>query len=387
MPEIFLSYRRDDSRSATGRLADGLQSVFGRERVFRDLDSIAPGQDFEAALARAIAGASVMLAVIGPRSLDMVDAQGRRRLDDPQDVVRREIEAALTAGLPVIPVLVEGARMPTPEALPTSLAAFARCQAVSLDDAVWRDQVARLVAELRRQYGLEPAQIPRATARAGSRLLEAVELLVRPRRVLIRLIDIGGKEALERGGILLASAMLLGNLLSGLPVENTALGLGGWVLNGMVLGMLAASFLVGLVSAAWRLTGVAIGWQSLAGGVACIVAGGWIFLAAGQMVFELGWAMAEPGVFAAVLERWRSHPQAGVADLAGLTDAPLRGAKAAGLLMATVIWLAGLVWLLRAWNALRIALAAQWWQALVAALAVCGVLVGLVRVVGWLGSA
>jgi len=122
MSDIFLSYRRDDSRSATGRLADGLQAVFGAERVFRDLDSIAPGLDFQASLERAIGGASVMLVVVGPRWADMRNAQGRRRLDDPQDVVRREIEAALAAGLPVIPVLVEGAAMPSAALLPASLA-------------------------------------------------------------------------------------------------------------------------------------------------------------------------------------------------------------------------------------------------------------------------
>src|SRR5574340_22257 len=71
MADGFLSYRRDDSRSATGRLADGLRAAFGAEGVFRDLDSIAPGQDFEAALARAIGGASVMLAVVGPRWIEI----------------------------------------------------------------------------------------------------------------------------------------------------------------------------------------------------------------------------------------------------------------------------------------------------------------------------
>ena len=82
MADVFISYRRDDSRSAVGRLTDSLQAAFGPQRIFRDLDSIAPGQDFEAALARAIDGTSVMLAVIGPRWIGLRDTQGGRRLDD-----------------------------------------------------------------------------------------------------------------------------------------------------------------------------------------------------------------------------------------------------------------------------------------------------------------
>jgi hypothetical protein len=169
MADMFLSYRRDDSRGATGRLADRLQTLFGPERVLRNVDSIAPGLDFEAALARAIGGASVMLAMIGPRWADLRDAQGRRRLDDPQDTVRREIEAALAAGLPVISVLVEGARMPTAEALPASLEAFTRCQAFGLDDAGWHVDVARLAAQLHQRHGIDPSGSAGVVQQGGKR--------------------------------------------------------------------------------------------------------------------------------------------------------------------------------------------------------------------------
>jgi hypothetical protein len=156
MTDVFLSYRRDDSRSATGRLKDRLETAFGADRVFRDVDSIGSGADFQAALERAIGSASVVLAIVGVRWVDARDAAGRRRLEDPQDMVRRELEAALAAGVPIIPVLVEGARMPAAEALPSSLAAFARCQAITLDDEGWRDDTQRLVALLREHHGVEP---------------------------------------------------------------------------------------------------------------------------------------------------------------------------------------------------------------------------------------
>ena len=179
-------------------LADRLEALFGPERVFRDVDSIAPGLDFEAALTRAVGGASVMLAVIGPRWADIRDAQGHLRLDDPQDTVRREIEAALATGLPVIPVLVEGASMPTAATMPASLAPFARCQAFDLDDAGWQDDVARLAVQLQQRHGVDPSAPAGPAQRAGSGALELVELLAQPRRVILRRAGPGGRDALQR---------------------------------------------------------------------------------------------------------------------------------------------------------------------------------------------
>jgi hypothetical protein len=197
MADIFISYRRDDSGSATGRLADGLQAAFGEGQVFRDLDSIAPGQDFEAALARAVGGARVMLAVIGSRWTNSVSPSGTLRLDDPQDFVRRELEAGLEAGIAVIPVLVEGAAMPPSASLPPSLTPFARCQAVALHDVGWADDVARLANELRRRHGLEPSIRSSPSNRAGAVLLEGLELLGRQLPVIVRLAGVGGRDALD----------------------------------------------------------------------------------------------------------------------------------------------------------------------------------------------
>ena len=112
MPAIFVSYRRSDSLSATGRLADELERRFGGERVFRDLEAIEAGADFERAILDALRAATVILAVIGRAWLSAADASGTRRLDDPTDYVRREIETALSEGIDVIPVLVEGATTP-----------------------------------------------------------------------------------------------------------------------------------------------------------------------------------------------------------------------------------------------------------------------------------
>ncbi|HEX2540518.1 MAG TPA: toll/interleukin-1 receptor domain-containing protein [Caldimonas sp.] len=155
MAEIFLSYRRQDSLSATGRLADALVARFGAARVFRDHDDIGAGEDFVAAIRRSLEVATVLLVVIGPRWLTASDAGGRRRLDDPADFVRLEIELALRAGLPVIPVLVEGATMPAADMLPASLHAFARCQAVEISETRWQYDTERLIAALQARFAIE----------------------------------------------------------------------------------------------------------------------------------------------------------------------------------------------------------------------------------------
>ena len=140
MAEIFLSYRRQDSDERDRTARRRLEAHFGDERVFRDHE-IAAGENFVEAIRRSVESSTVVLAIVGRRWLDARDADGRRRLDDPADFVRLEIELALAARVPVVPVLVEGATMPAAPDLPPSLAEFSRCQAVELSDRRWRDDV------------------------------------------------------------------------------------------------------------------------------------------------------------------------------------------------------------------------------------------------------
>src|SRR6185437_15166507 len=120
---VFISYRREDSGYPAGWLFDQLAASLGADRVFKDVDSIEPGDDFAEVISDAVSSCAVLLAVIGDRWLAAADEDGRR-LDDPEDFVRLEIEAALTRGVRVIPVLVGGARMPRPGQLPPSLASL-----------------------------------------------------------------------------------------------------------------------------------------------------------------------------------------------------------------------------------------------------------------------
>lgn len=148
MASIFLSYRRDDSAGFAGRLADVLEAAFGADSVFRDVDDIRPGDDFQAAIHDHLQAVGAVLVIIGPRWLD-ARAAGGRRLDQADDFVRLEIAAALASGKPVIPVLVSGATMPGAADLPPALAGLARRQAVVLSDTGWRGDVERLVTGLR----------------------------------------------------------------------------------------------------------------------------------------------------------------------------------------------------------------------------------------------
>ncbi len=141
-PEVFISYRREDSQGFAGRLADDLIECFGAEHVFRD-DDIPEGEDFARVLERALSACEVIIVMIGPAWLGARDHRGRR-LDDPDDWVRREIEAALRRDIWVLPVLVAGAAMPRAESLPAELAGLPRVQALALADRGWDEDLERL---------------------------------------------------------------------------------------------------------------------------------------------------------------------------------------------------------------------------------------------------
>ncbi len=174
MQDIFVSYRRQDSQSAAGRLSDHLRDNLPGIRIFRDVETIDPGVDFVDAIGRALKTCAVLIAVIGPRWLDARDAAGRRRLDDAHDYTRLEIASALgRKDVRVIPVLVEGAEMPSGADLPGDLAPLARRNAIELSDKRWDYDVSQLVATLRPLLGVaEPRPAPPgdgAATRPGKR--------------------------------------------------------------------------------------------------------------------------------------------------------------------------------------------------------------------------
>jgi hypothetical protein len=139
--KIFISYRRTDSEGEAGRLFDDLVSRFSDKAVFMDVDAIAPGRDFRRAIEESIYACSVMLVIIGPNWLDAHNGSNTRRLEDEGDFVRIEIATALKRDIPVVPVLVRGAKMIRSEDLPAELRELAYRNAVELTHSRWKSDL------------------------------------------------------------------------------------------------------------------------------------------------------------------------------------------------------------------------------------------------------
>jgi len=144
---IFISYRRDDAAGHAGRLADRLVEHFGRERIFMDIDTIEPGEDFVTVIENAVSSCDILIAVIGRNWLS---PNGSGRLNNPNDFVRLEIATALRRDIRVVPVLVQRASMPKPVDLPDDLDKFTRRNAVELSDVRWQSDVDQLIDVMER---------------------------------------------------------------------------------------------------------------------------------------------------------------------------------------------------------------------------------------------
>ncbi len=154
MPRIFISYRRSDSAAASGRIYDRLSVAFSEKSVFKDVDVIPPGANYPSLLNEAIAHCDVLLAIIGLDWLTAVESNGQRRLDNPDDFVRIEIEAALKRdAVLVIPILVDDATMPATTELPETLRPlYYRNAAIVRNDPDFNRDIARLITTIRDHF-------------------------------------------------------------------------------------------------------------------------------------------------------------------------------------------------------------------------------------------
>lgn len=148
MGAIFISYRRGDSEGQARALYADLSRHLGKDSVFMDVDSIALGRDFRHVLQERLSSCDMVLALIGPNWLDIKDEQGNRRLDSPTDFVRQELSASLKRGVPVTPVLVQGARIPPPERLPDDIQDLAYRNGFELSHLRWDSDVQEMVKRL-----------------------------------------------------------------------------------------------------------------------------------------------------------------------------------------------------------------------------------------------
>lgn len=129
MPNIFISYRRDDSAASARELYAHLKRAFSDDEVFFDIRKVRRGEDFADLVKKQVCASQVLLAVIGPKWAEIKDKHGVWRLGNPDDLVRVEIATALKRKIRVIPVRVDGAAMPDAEALPPELSAVATLDA------------------------------------------------------------------------------------------------------------------------------------------------------------------------------------------------------------------------------------------------------------------
>jgi hypothetical protein len=184
--KIFISYRRQDSADVCGRIYDSLAQHFGDEAVFKDVDDIPFGDDFARHIETVLAECAVELVVIGPGWLDATDDKGQRRLDDPEDFVRMEVERGLSRDILVIPLLVSGASMPNADQLPPSLTELARLNGIPIrPDPDFHKDMGRLIGQLE-EYVLSQPAGPDTLADAQQRLEERPPLQARLEHVALK---------------------------------------------------------------------------------------------------------------------------------------------------------------------------------------------------------
>jgi TIR domain len=172
--KVFISYRRADSAGYSGRVMDRLDRELGRDLVFMDVDAIPLGTNFTKVLHEEVAKCRVLLAVIGPNWLDARDEHGNRRLDNPNDFVRIEIAAALQRSIPVIPLLLDGARIPKADELPEDLKELALRNGMEVRHASFQDDMNRLIRGLKEDgvhiAGGDTSEFPTKTDAAKNQL-------------------------------------------------------------------------------------------------------------------------------------------------------------------------------------------------------------------------
>lgn len=173
MPTVFLSYRRSDTGGEAGRLADTFHHRIGGSLAFRDVADIPPGAQFDSMLEKELTAAKTVLVLIGPAWL--TELQQRLEQSDI-DYVRVEVAAALASGKRVIPLLLNGATLPSAHALPEDLGALAKHQAMTLRDESWNQDADRLIDAIGRPYRWDIVALRAVFALVA--IVVAVKLLV-----------------------------------------------------------------------------------------------------------------------------------------------------------------------------------------------------------------
>ncbi len=151
---IFISYRRVDTTLAAFWIDDILKRTFNNLNIFIDSEGVEGGEDFPTKIINALGRSEIFLLLIGENWLKTHDHFGRRRIDDPSDWVRLEIETALSKNITIIPILIGSTSLPQKEALPESISKITDFQSLKLRESYWLKDVKVLIKRLE-QLGLK----------------------------------------------------------------------------------------------------------------------------------------------------------------------------------------------------------------------------------------
>jgi|GEM_PF-4959516 len=217
MPRVFISYRRSDSSAVSGRIYDRLVNSLGERSVFKDVDDIPPGADFRKVLENEVGRADVLLVIIGRQWATVADEHGQKRLDDPNDFVRIEIETSLRReDMLTIPVLVDNAPMPDADQLPDSLQELRYRNAVPVrNDPDFNRDITRLINHLKNvsnSHKVRRAGPSRRILNLGGVFI--VALLLASMATLLILWQRGAEEALAQSATKQASTVIAQNMTS-----------------------------------------------------------------------------------------------------------------------------------------------------------------------------
>ena len=168
MGKVFISYRREETAGEARALYNDLVARIGKGSVFMDVDNIALGRDFRQVLQESLASCELMLVLIGREWVDLKNQSGCRRLEDRGDFIRLEIGAALKRNIPVTPVLLQGAHIPTSEQLPEDLKDLSYRNGFELNHNRWDSDVQEMI----RRLGLSKQPEADASNRIGSPVTE-----------------------------------------------------------------------------------------------------------------------------------------------------------------------------------------------------------------------
>ena len=394
MAAIFISYRRADAAGHAGRLADRLRACFGHDAVFRDYEAIACGDDFQQAIDDALRSCAVLIPVIGPNWTTLTDNSGQRRLDDEGDYVRREIAYALAQGVPLLPVLVDGAAIPQTTQLPDQLAELPTRQMHELREARWDDDVTALMRRVQSHTELVPA-CPELRAPAPWRdalrnfFHDLLELHGDPVRFQVR-YNLGRKQDVQRAATFFVAAVLLGDALlwgsgrwndrSGVDVlVSIASGVPVWFSGGMLYAV--------LLWAAWWLTGTRGHFRRML--TNAFYQSGFVtaLTLAALAIFATGVGYSRPDFLEGGLTLMLETPPAERSErlMASYGDAVTGPVAFVALILAALILLDVAIWSLRAWRGHRAVLDRRRAQSGIALLLFVALMAGVIGVPVWLG--